>query len=803
MIELRSIREFTRKGQTTPEKYDSPLSPPINLESINSIIDNADSIVESIPADERHNVFFTVGHKPEDTTSDGRAWIKQDVIPFDIDNCTYIDNKPDPKYLEALGEALQIDTRKCMIVATGNGLQVLIKPKFQITDASWFKKNEKYYLALSHKISDTLRKYGLEGELDPSSFATNRLFRLPLTSNIKPNKPTRTAQFINRNLETVDWDLARASGLEILDDTDTVPVKQISRLMVDTDAVQSGCEFLKHAKLNQVNITEPQWYAALSIVGRLDNGNELAHAYSVNHRSYSQHTTEKKLEQSLKSSGPRTCDNINKLWGRCSECPNFKKVTSPILIKGEDFIATRNCGFHIMGAKGGYIPQYKDLMKFYEEKNKFINVAKSNYTFDGTKWVRRDDEEVKGFAEEHFVPSCNNSKAAEFFGAVTRNNIERPDFFTDTTKNKMNFKNGVLDIDTMKFEPPNPEHGFTWCLPYDYDPIAKAPQFEKFLKDFTENDESKAQVLQEYAGYAIAGSEPKAQKFLTLVGEGSNGKSTFIELLTELVGGEDNGAVSSLDLLDLSRQFDRVALLSARFNVIDESQTRVDAGLWEKLKNYVTGGLVGAAYKGKTAFQFKNKCKFILLVNEIPKGANPNKGFYRRFLIVPCTATFEGKKVDRDIRRRIAASELPGIMNWALAGFKRLVDQGYQFSASAAVDRALIEYQMESNNVAQWCEDHVVLEEPTKLGPWLIANGKGKIVASTSKMRESFNEWIESRGEKEIGETTFSLRLKVWLRDKGYDWDNSRKKFKIEGHSVWALDGVNERNDPDDVPAPF
>ena len=818
MIQVRMIREKTypkkgkdgkivhnKQGKMIFEKYDAPFDPPVEAENLRELFLNIEKYVEKIPEKDRWNCYYTIGHMPE--TSDGKArrWDHQDVIPFDIDDIHYQETtgQPHPLYYEALREALGIDLKKCVVVATGNGIQLLVKPSHVISERGWFDKNKKYYIALSHKISEALSKYGLAGSLDASAFEPNRLFRLPCTLNKKPNKPERTARVIHRDLQTCDWDLVTASGLPSVEESDTIDEKIIRRIRIDTDAVESGCDFLKWAKQEQDKVSEPQWYAMLSIVGRFPSGQQKAHEYSKNSPQYSMYETEDKLAQAIKASGPRTCDNIDKLWGKCSTCPNYKKVTSPILLKGENFIASLESGFHLYNKKGQAFPQYLDLLKYYEQKNNFVNVAKKHFVFDSVKWVGRGDDEIKSFAQENFDPTCTNQKSSEFYGIVSRTNVERPEFFTDTIQKKLNFSNGVLDLDTMEFSHPTTALGFLWNLPFSYDPIASSPMFEKFMDDFTENDEKKKMVLQEYMGYCLSGDSPRAQKFLTLVGEGSNGKSTFIEILQALVGGSNSRAYCALSLTDLAKQFERTMLMGALFNIMDESETYIDGGVWEKLKNLVTGGTVNAAFKGKDAFQFDNKAKFIMLVNDIPKGANPNKGFYRRFLIVPCTAMFEGKKVDRFIKDRIVAEELPGIMNFALKGYQRLVEQGYQFTGSEKVDAALKEYQKDSNGVYGWCEEHLQIVKETPKCIWHVTNGSGRVVASTTAMRKSCNEWLKDRGEKEIGEKGFINRLKLWLKDQGYDWDKNRTQFFYEGKKIWGLEGVWQQASEEDVPEAF
>jgi hypothetical protein len=70
-------------------------------------------------------------------------------------------------------------------------------------------------------------------------------------------------------------------------------------------------------------------------------------------------------------------------------------------------------------------------------------------------------------------------------------------------------------------------------------------------------------------------------------------------------------------------------------------------------------------------------------------------------------------------------------------------------------------------------------------------------------MRKSCNEWLKDRGEKEIGEKGFINRLKLWLRDQGYNWDKDRTQFFYEGKKIWGLEGVWQQASEEDVPEAF
>lgn len=766
MLQIRKIREFMPRGSKVAKKYDSPLKPDLTVTNIQELFSKLPDIIDNIPEEERYNVFYTLGHMPDTVENDPkhRKWSWQEVIPFDIDDIEVDGDSVDPKYMEAIGEALSVDLKKCVTMFSGNGLQILIRPKFQITDAKWFKHNEKYYQTLVSKVNDKLFEYGLKGEADASAFAPNRLFRLPLTFNKKPGKPERKARLLTDCTEPIEYSMKLASGLPDVEENEQISEKQLSYFSVDTESVLEGCNFLKDMKSHPQNVSEPEWYAGLSILSRLDDGEKLSHEYSKGHGSYSERDTSRKIRQSLEASGPRTCDNIHKMWGKCRECPNYKKVPSPISIKGANFIATSDTGFHIMPKKGGaLVPQYEDLRRFYDQEGHYLNIGDIHYRWQGTHYKLFKDRWIDGYAQGHFNPVADNKKAVEFRGLVKRTNLEDDNFFQDTTHRHINLSNGILNIDTTNLEPHNEDFGFKHCLDFNYDPIATAPTFKKHLEDITQNDKTLEQNLLEYMGYCLANDLPFAQKMLVLTGSGQNGKSTFLRVLRAIGG----SGVKSLGPRELVNGFYRQQLDGSLINIIEEMPAFVDKTFWEDMKALITGAPVTASMKNKDPYTFECKTKFIMTCNELPKGANPNHGYFRRLLIVPFNAKFQGQKDDKFIADRIIQDEMPGVLNMVLEAYHNLRNGGFNFTKAKAVDLALSQYQTAVDNVRGWAVEHIEFGDPDPSQRGIISDSTGTTCLDVNEAYKHYRVWVEEEGERPVSREHFSRRLGHYLVETG------------------------------------
>lgn len=697
MIQIRKLREWTPKGETKPKKFDKLLDPEISATSVKDLFENLQAHLEAIPLEERWNLYYT----SHPCTSSKRIWQgPQEVLPFDIDG---IDIEKLADYVVTICDALKISPKESGVVYSGNGLQIIIGLKTPITEESYFERNREHYKAVCSKIDGALEAVGLPGKADPSVFSPARLLRLPGTENRKAGKTSRQASLLESRIEPIAFDLQDRSGLPKINSNEALPVESLKHFPVDSTAVKEGCAFLKWMKATPEGVGEPQWFAGLSILGRLGNGPGEAHDYSKGHKSYNFSETETKLAQALSSSGPRTCKNINTLWGKCHTCPNFEKVNSPISLRGPDFIATETTGFHDVVTVNGRIvrkPNYSDIKKFFAKKYEYKVLGGSRicYTWNGRYYEEFEDAYLENFAQIHFKPHATSDLVLEFRKLIQRTNIEAPQWFERTTDRKTNFANGVLDVDTMQFTPHVATRGFRYVLTYDYDSSAKCPTFDKFLLDICQGDPTLVEILLEFAGYALSNDTCWPQKALVLTGVGENGKSTFMNILRLLAGA---GTYMSLPLSELSKEGNRQLLDGKLFNMAEETPTKslLESSLF---KNLVSGGETSVRQLYKRPYIMRNKAKLIFACNELPQTSDLTHGFFRRLIIVPFGATFSHERGNRDdfIEAKLAA-ELPGIFNRCIEGYHTLRTRR-KFAESGASTTALNSYQLESNNVKRW-----------------------------------------------------------------------------------------------------
>lgn len=748
MLQILGLREFFPKDAKTgerskePKLYDAFLEKGWRAPSIFELFENLDSYLENIPSEERWNLFYTVAN----CTQEKRQFASQDVLPIDIDG---IDEGTEGAVVDVICTELKLDPTKVGIVYSGNGVHILVGLKKPITEASFLRTQKAYYKALAGRVNTALFHAGVKGSADTTVFSEARILRLPSTKNVKKNRPVKDCVLVNGKIERLDVDLYSLADMPEVGEGEHVHPNAYRRMPApDSEAVQTKCGFIAHCREKQGDVSEPMWYAMLSIVARLDHGEALAHEYSKGHEGYDPLKTQDKIEHALQASGPRTCSNISTMYAGCATCPHSLGIVSPIQLIGEDTIRTKATGFYNIKVKStGEVtqgkPNYDDLEKFFRKNYKYSTYVDTGAIFirKETHWEEITRLEIHKFAEDCFRPTPTNNMCTEFEHKLRRNNHVGKEFFS--VDDRLNFKNGILSRETGGMEPHREDIGFTYTIPYDFKPKGDCPVFKKFMKDVTLGDDALANLIVEYMGFCLSTAHPKlVQKCAILYGDGSNGKSVLLDLMRSMVGPKNWCSVSADGL---SKETNRFQLMYKMFNVSDE--TPKDAFLESStFKAIVSGDVVPVRRLYGDPFDWECTTKLMFACNELPFSGDFTNGMYRRLLIIPFNNTFSDEIGNKDalIGDKLK-EEMSDIFLYCIEGFKRLQNRGYKFEDVAAVKEQLEDYAEVGDSVKRFFAAQCVFEE-------------GKVI-STENMYKLFVFWCQDNFVKPITFSVFSRRI--------------------------------------------
>jgi P4 family phage/plasmid primase-like protien len=296
--------------------------------------------------------------------------------------------------------------------------------------------------------------------------------------------------------------------------------------------------------------------------------------------------------------------------------------------------------------------------------------------------------------------------------------------------------NGVIDLRTGKLRAGTPDDKVTKQSPIIFDDKAKAPRWEKFLREIFCDDEKLISWIQMACGYSLTGIT-KEQSLFICYGAGANGKSKFLALLRYVLGDYAFDApFSTFEAhLNTSVPNDLASLENKR--LVTSSETNDGTRLNEaRLKSITGGDPITARYLHQEFFTFAPKLKLWLAVNYLPLIRDNSLGFWRRVRTIPFERTFSGDTDDKDIFEKLVA-EGPGILNWFIDGCLRWQKEGL-FNLPEPIKDANKEYKDDSNLLFAFIGDSIVPREGTKI--------------SATELYKAYKHWAFTAGlmDKEL-----------------------------------------------------
>lgn len=256
------------------------------------------------------------------------------------------------------------------------------------------------------------------------------------------------------------------------------------------------------------------------------------------------------------------------------------------------------------------------------------------------------------------------------------------------------FKNGLYDIVNDELIDFTPDIIVTNKINFDYVQNAQNELLETTLNKIACQDPGIRALLEEMAGYCMF-RRNELRKCFILVGDKKNGKSTYLDLITYMLGEEN---ISALDLADLGSQFKTAEIVGKLANIGDDigDEFIKNPAIFKKV---VSGDRITVERKGVDPFAFNNYAKLLFSANNIPRIKDKSGAVLDRLIIVPFNATFDKNAPDYDpfIKYKLRKNEvIEALIQLALDGLNRVLSE-QAFTVNAAVQRELDEYE-ENNN---------------------------------------------------------------------------------------------------------
>jgi len=434
---------------------------------------------------------------------------------------------------------------------------------------------------------------------------------------------------------------------------------------------------------------------------------------------------------------------------------------------------------------------YDRLTTYIIKRFCVVSFKKTLYIYDGKKFcedegeIGREIESIlvsQGIADKKKIRDTIN----EVLTRITLRTFFRENPFNSFGSEFIPLRNGVLwRGQEYRLLPYSPAFGYTYSLPVSYDGNAECPKIDQFISQIVAEENRK--ILYEIPALALL-QNPRYNTAYMLVGSGSNGKSTYLQVLEAFLGREN---VSNVSLQELCEDRFKAAELFGKLANIYADLPKNPIRYAGKFKILTGGDSVTAERKYRDPFSFVNKAVLIFSANELPEVTDQTYAFWRRWTIVEFPNTFPVNS--GFVEELTDEKELSGFLNRVLEAMTRVEIKG--LTKTKAVEELKEAWMKRANSVYAFVRDRVE-QNPVAWIP----------------KEDLYNAYVEYCDENDLpalANNKFAQELKKFVRVKAtkrkvggarvHVWEGIQLKFSeeeveegatLERFADWSLDEV-------------
>lgn len=390
-----------------------------------------------------------------------------------------------------------------------------------------------------------------------------------------------------------------------------------------------------------------------------------------------------------------------------------------------DSIIAKNCSVPTpfpVDENGDKSQQYQLFPEAFVEQRPTLKVLKrgdnrsiTEYSEEKKHYIEHSDNEAMTLIHNNFVKNKLHKFCTQKHLKDTLSNIKDTLHCNDREidgapiARYINFTNGLFDVDTLSLIPHSQEYFTLAQSPYSIDLEQRdCPLWMDYLEKVSGGDKDLEALMQEAMGYCIFGQDIQGQKAFFLYSEASGtGKSTFLQVLRNLVGTKNTSSLSLEKMVSLSPMLK--TMVGKRVNINDELGTKyLEAST---ISAILSGEDVTFDVKYKDAISMNfNQTRFIFSTNQLPN-FNQALGMDRRIAIIPFLFRFYGSK-ERifDFYKVVLEKESGAILNWAIDGYLRIKQRAKEgkelFTESKTSLEAALDYKNTIDPISAYLTDY-------------------------------------------------------------------------------------------------
>jgi putative DNA primase/helicase len=310
-------------------------------------------------------------------------------------------------------------------------------------------------------------------------------------------------------------------------------------------------------------------------------------------------------------------------------------------------------------------------------------------------------------------------KIADLFEAlsavvIVSGQYQQPCWLDDRSSGPIvSVRNGLLDLSSRLLYPHTPRYFGAVSVPFDFDPDAPEPEhWLKFLDELWPEEPEAVDTLAEWFGYTVSG-HTNLHKILLLIGPTRGGKGATARVLRQLIG---DANCCSPTLTSLSSAFGLAALIGKSLAIVSDARFngRNAHTVVERLLSISGEDALTIDRKYQQHWHGQLGARFLVISNELPQLPDASAALTGRFVVLPLKRSWLGRE-DHRLEDGFTA-ELPGVLNWALAGLARLLKNGSCFTRVETADEMVQTMRDLSSPVSAFVRERCTLSADRQIG---------------------------------------------------------------------------------------
>lgn len=323
----------------------------------------------------------------------------------------------------------------------------------------------------------------------------------------------------------------------------------------------------------------------------------------------------------------------------------------------------------------------------------------------------------------------------------------------DCYNDYLNCQNGIVNLRTGELLPHDSNFMMSNISYAEYDNSGKEPKmWLQFLNDVTNGDKELQEYLQKCVGYSLTGSVREQCAFF-LYGLGNNGKSTFLDTISDLLGNYASNVRPDTIMMKKNNSganSDIARLKGKRFVTCEEPTegVRLNEGL---VKQLTGGGKVTCRFLYGDEFEYEPEFKIWIGTNHKPVIRGTDVGIWRRIRLIPFEVNIPKEKVDKNLKYKLR-KELPQILKWAVDGCIKWQTEG--LALPKCVEQATSEYKAEMDILTSFVDACLEIDYIS-----------GDVIPAQELFR-IYSAWAKSNNEFEMTSRKFFIEIAKKLPEK-------------------------------------